>query len=159
MESSHTVETQLTSLDDYVSRMVDKQMSIYYLVVPSRANAEASPYFETFKEKGVEVLFLYQSMDDFVMTNLSEYKGKKLVSIESSNAAEEIASLPAKNADKEKEEEKSQELAPLTGEEFKDFAAWLKDVLVLRVTTVAVRTRNNFTFFFSSSKISNCVFK
>jgi HSP90 family molecular chaperone len=140
VESSHTVEGQVTSFDDYISRMVEKQQNIYYLVVPSRANAEASPYFETFKARGVEVMFLYQSIDDFVMTNLGEYKGKKVVSIESSNAAEEIYNLPTKKTDDQKDETE-EDLPALTGDAFKEFATWLKEMLVLRVTTVTESAR------------------
>jgi len=55
MESSKTNPEQMTSLDEYVDRMHEKQRNIYYLCIPNRSFAENSPYFEAFKKKGVEV--------------------------------------------------------------------------------------------------------
>jgi HSP90 family molecular chaperone len=74
MESSKTKEGEFTSLDKYVENMLKGQKDIFFLVIPNRPFAESSPYFEAFKERNVEVLFLYQSIDDFVMSNLAEYK-------------------------------------------------------------------------------------
>jgi TNF receptor-associated protein 1 len=87
-ESSANPAGTLTSLDEYISRMPVGQTSIYYLVAPHRGIAEASPYMEAFRGgKGgaaadVEVLFLYSPIDDFVMNNLREFGGRKLVTAE-----------------------------------------------------------------------------
>lgn len=81
-ESSTLEAGKSTNLAEYVSRMQEDQKEIYYLVAPSRALAESSPYFEGFKSKKIEVLFLFTNMDDFVMTNVGEFAGKKLVSAE-----------------------------------------------------------------------------
>lgn len=81
MESSNTADGELISLDDYVARMPSDQTQIYYLCIPSRALALLSPYYEGFKRKGIEVLFLYNGIDDFVMQNLVEYQGKRFASI------------------------------------------------------------------------------
>ncbi len=72
-ESSVSGEGKIISLEEYVSRMPEGQREIYYLCVPGRQHAESSPYYEGFKAKGWEVLFLYSTLDDFVMTNLGEY--------------------------------------------------------------------------------------
>jgi HSP90 family molecular chaperone len=77
-----------TSLDDYIARMPVEQMHIYYLSAPNRAFAESSPYYEHFAEKGTEVLFLYQPIDDFTMKSLGTYQKRKLVSIESTESHE-----------------------------------------------------------------------
>jgi Hsp90 protein len=67
------------------------QDTIYYLVAPHRGIAETSPYLEAFKgagggsDGGVEVLFLYSPLDDFVMGNLREYQGRKLVTVETAD--------------------------------------------------------------------------
>jgi TNF receptor-associated protein 1 len=82
-ESTAAPPGSLTSLDEYVSRMPPGQGAIYYLVAPHRGIAEASPYMEGFK--GVEVLFLYSSIDDFVMNNLREYNGRKLTTAETAD--------------------------------------------------------------------------
>jgi HSP90 family molecular chaperone len=82
---SSTKPDELVSLDDYVSRCDVEQKEIYYLVAPSRVAALNSPYYETFKKHGKEVLFLYHTIDDFVMNNLKEFGGRKLVSAETSS--------------------------------------------------------------------------
>jgi len=58
------------------------QKDIYYLVAPTRNAALNSPYLEAFEKAGVEVLFLFTAIDDFVMANLEQYEGRKLVSVE-----------------------------------------------------------------------------
>jgi len=132
MESSATVPGELTSLSEYVSRMPKTQKDIYYLIVPNRKFAEESPYFESFKESGTEVLFFFDTrLDDFVMSNLSEFDGKKVKTIESSSAATDIKH----DADKKTSSE------GLSHEEFTDFAKWMKEVLVNKITTVTETER------------------
>jgi TNF receptor-associated protein 1 len=55
-----------------------------YLVLLLRTidTTESSPYYETFKKNDIECLFVYNTIDDFVMSNLSEYNGRKIVSAE-----------------------------------------------------------------------------
>ena len=81
-ESSHTDAGKTTSLTNYVSRMPEAQKEIYYLLAPSREAAEASPYYEVFREKKFEVLFLTHPHDEFVMEHLSTFDSKKLVAAE-----------------------------------------------------------------------------
>lgn len=83
--SSQLGPDELTSLDEYISRCDPSQDKIYYLSAPSRQLAEASSYLEVFskRKKKVEVLFVYHTIDDFVMSNLGEYNGRKLVAAES----------------------------------------------------------------------------
>jgi len=129
MESSALPAGKLTSLGAYIERMPKEQTELYYLIVPSRTYAEHSPYYESFKERDVEVLFLYDTrLDDFVLSNLSEYKGKKMKTIESSSAADLM-------------KEKKESDKGLTQDEFKDFARWVKDVLIDKVTTVTETDR------------------
>ena len=81
-ESSHTAAGKTTSLPDYVSRMPEEQKEIYYLTAPNREAAEASPYYEVFREKKFEVLFLYAPQDEIVMEQLREFDKKRLVAAE-----------------------------------------------------------------------------
>ncbi len=81
-ESSFTEKGKTTSLVDYVSRMPEEQKEIYSLTAPNREAAEASPYFEVFREKKYEVLFLYSPHDEFVMDHLREFDKKRLVAAE-----------------------------------------------------------------------------
>ena len=80
-ESSMTDKGDLTSLSDYVARAKDGQESIYYLVGPSREHLESSPYLEAFRQRGLEVIFFTDAVDEYVVDSLGEFDGKKLVSI------------------------------------------------------------------------------
>jgi molecular chaperone HtpG len=69
------------SFRDYVDRMKENQEHIYYLLAPSLAAAIASPHLEAFKKKGVEVLLLAEDVDNWVLSNLREFEGKRLQSV------------------------------------------------------------------------------
>jgi len=81
-ESSMLDAGKLTSLAEYVSRMAEGQTEIYYLSAASREAAEASAFYEAFREKHWEVLFLTDARDEFVLENLRDFDGKKLVAAE-----------------------------------------------------------------------------
>jgi molecular chaperone HtpG len=81
-QSSQTEAGKTTSLTDYVSRMPAEQTEIYYLLAPNREAAETSPYYEVFREKKFEVLFLTHAHDEFVMDHLGSFDSKKLVAAE-----------------------------------------------------------------------------
>ncbi len=103
-ESSNDPE-KLTTLKDYVSRMKTDQSAIYYLTGPSRRAVEHSPHLEAFREKGMEVLYLVDPVDELLMQWLPEFEGKKLKSV-----GKGVADLG-----EEKElKEKSREFAKLT---------------------------------------------
>jgi TNF receptor-associated protein 1 len=82
-ESSLTEAGEVVGLGDYVKRMKEDQKAIYYQVAPSRAAIEGGPYLEAFKSKGYEVLFLYESIDEYVVSTLPEFEGKKLQAVNS----------------------------------------------------------------------------
>jgi molecular chaperone HtpG len=69
--------TPSVSLDDYLERMVEGQEQIYYLVADTYETAANSPHLEIFKERGIEVLLLHDRIDEWLMSNLSEYKEKR----------------------------------------------------------------------------------
>jgi molecular chaperone HtpG len=77
-ESTKTEPGKLTDLEKYVERMPVNQKEIYYLIGEGRELLEHSPYLETFKAQGQEVLLLTEPIDEFVAQALPEYKGKKL---------------------------------------------------------------------------------
>jgi molecular chaperone HtpG len=78
--SSHSADG-LTSLADYVSRMRDGQETIYYATGKDRSSAERLPQMELLREKGIEVLYFLDRVDEFAIDALREYKGKKFQSI------------------------------------------------------------------------------
>jgi HSP90 family molecular chaperone len=74
-ESSSASAGELVTFDTYLSRSPPEQKEIYYLVAPNREAALKSPYYETFKKHNREVLLLFNTIDDFVMSNLKTYQG------------------------------------------------------------------------------------
>ena len=81
-ETSALEAGKFTSLADYVSRLPEGQTDIYYLSAATREAAEASAFYEVFREKKWEVLFLVDARDEFVLEHLRDFDGKKLVAAE-----------------------------------------------------------------------------
>jgi molecular chaperone HtpG len=81
-QSTKTEPDKYTSLAEYVEKMPADQTEIYYLIGESREMLEQSPYLETFKSKGQEVLLLTEPIDEFVAQSLTTYKGKKLKAVD-----------------------------------------------------------------------------
>lgn len=98
------------SLADYVARMPKGQDKIYYLVATSRQTAETSPYLEELKKKDIEVLLMWERIDEWLMGNLFEYEGKAFVSVTSSDL--ELGELADKK-DEAKEKEAAEKAKPL----------------------------------------------
>jgi HSP90 family molecular chaperone len=126
-ESSKSAPGELISLDDYIARCPPEQNEIYYLCAPSRELAEASPYFETFKRNNTEVFFLFNSLDDFVMSNLGKYNGRQLKTAESADL----------NLDKEQPQSTEQ----LSAEEAQDLCKWIQQSLDNHVREVKITHR------------------
>ena len=78
---------QTLSLDAYIERMAEKQDKIYYVTADSYQSAKNSPHLELFNNKGLEVLLLSDRVDEWLVSRLDEYKGKKLVSISRGDVA------------------------------------------------------------------------
>ncbi|HEX6177584.1 MAG TPA: molecular chaperone HtpG [Thermoanaerobaculia bacterium] len=74
-------EAQTVALTDYVSRMKEGQDAIYYITADGFAAARHSPHLEIFRKLGVEVLLLYDRIDEWVASTLTEFDGKPLQSV------------------------------------------------------------------------------
>jgi molecular chaperone HtpG len=107
-QSSHgESEEDLTTLADYVSRMKEGQKEIFYLTGESREQVASSPHLEAFREKGVEVLYLVDPVDELLTQYLTEYDGKRWKSVGKGTVdlGDEEQAEERKKALEEKEEE------------------------------------------------------
>ena len=128
--SSNDAE-KLVSLADYVSRMKEGQEAIYYLSGESRAAIDSSPHLKAFRARDIEVLYLTDPVDEFLVQVLADYKEKKLRS-----AAKGEVDLGSE----EERQEKKREL----DSKAKNFAAMMEriqKVLDDRVKEVRLSTR------------------
>ncbi len=120
LPSTKTGPGKYTTFDDYVKNMPIAQGEIYYITGKPDENVMQSPYLEAFREKGYEVLIMTDDVDDFIMLDLHEYKGKKIKSV----IKGDISLDNADQAEKERSKEKFEKLlAAIKGqlkEEVKD---------------------------------------
>lgn len=133
--STHTgTEKQTQSLTDYIERMKLNQDKIYYIAADTFNAARHSPHLEVFKEKGIEVILLYDRIDEWMMSHLSEYQGKKFQSV----AQGALDSLDFAD-DKTKEEKKAEKEKQV--EDFKTTLEKVKEALKDKVKDVRLTER------------------
>ncbi len=127
---------ELVSLDEYVERMKKDQKEIYYAQGPSRDALTLDPHLEIFKKKGIEVLYLYDPIDEFVISALGKYKDFDLKSVENAD--------PNKLEQMESVEEKKEETKKLSSDDqlhFDSLLAKMKEILGDRVEDVKESNR------------------
>lgn len=134
-ESSKSEAGTPVSLADYVLRMTADQEAIYYINGPSRAAIEAGPYVEMFKKKGIEIIYTMEPIDDFVLSHLGEFDGKKLMSADRADL-----DIPETEADT------TDDAAETVQDRLDDSAAealvsWLKETLKEQVKDVIISKR------------------
>merc|ERR1712095_167946 len=106
---------KLTSLAEYVERMKDKQENIFYVAGGSKEEVEKSPFVERLLKKGYEVLYLTEAVDEYAISALPEFEGKKF-----QNVAKEGVDIDGdKGAASKRKEELKERFEPLT--------KWLSD--------------------------------
>ncbi|MCH8264696.1 MAG: molecular chaperone HtpG, partial [Proteobacteria bacterium] len=74
-------DAQDQGLEDYVKRMQEDQEKIYYLVAESAKAGRNSPHLEIFRKKGIEVILMYDRIDEWLMSQLHEFDGKQFQDI------------------------------------------------------------------------------
>lgn len=82
--SSKSGEDQI-SLDDYITRMKENQKNVYYITGESKLSVESAPFIEVLRNKGYEVLYMIDPIDEYMVQYLKEFDGKKLVSVTKEN--------------------------------------------------------------------------
>ena len=127
---------ELVALDEYVERMKKDQKEIYYAFGPSRDALKIDPHLELFKSKGIEVLYLYDPVDEFVINALGKYKDFDLKSVENTD--------PTKLKQMDSVEEKKKETEKLSSDDqlhFDSLVAKMKEILGDRVEDVKESSR------------------
>merc|ERR1712045_873478 len=116
------------SFADYVSRMKETQKDIYYITGESKEVVATSSFVERLKKKGLEVIYMTEPIDEYVVQQLKEFDGKNLVSV-----TKEGLELP-----QDEEEKKKQEADK---EKFEGLCKVMKDILDKKVEKVVVPNR------------------
>jgi len=102
---------KLVSLSDYVQRMKDKQTAIYYMAGQGLEEVKNSPFVERLLKKGYEILYLTEPVDEYAISSLTEFEGKKF-----QNVAKEGLSL-----------EDNKEMREAIQKEFEPLIKWLQE--------------------------------
>jgi molecular chaperone HtpG len=123
-------DEQNVSFDDYVKRMKEGQDKIYYVTAESYAAAKNSPHLEIFRKKGVEVLLLTDRVDEWMLSFLTEFEGKELVSVAKGDL--DLGKLEDETEKKQHEE---------TEAEYKDLVEKMKTALSDKAKEVRVTFR------------------
>ncbi|MBU0594809.1 MAG: molecular chaperone HtpG [Gammaproteobacteria bacterium] len=123
-------EDQTVSLADYIGRMKEGQDKIYYVTADTFAAAKNSPHLEFFRAKGVEVLLLSDRVDEWMISHLTEFEGKKLQSVAKGDL--DLDKLAGEEEKKEQEQE---------ADAFKGLAEKIREALAEKVKEVRVTHR------------------
>ncbi len=123
-------DAQTVSFADYLSRMKDGQDKVYYVTADSWTAAKNSPHLEIFRKKGVEVLLLTDRVDEWMLSFLTEFDGKELVSVAKGDL--DLGKLEDEAEKKQKEE---------TQADYKDLVEKMKKALEARAADVRITFR------------------
>merc|ERR1719310_556676 len=115
------------SLKEYVDRMKEGQSDIYYITGESIASVSSSPFIETLRKKGLEVIYMVDPVDEYAVQQLKEFDGKKLKSVTKEGL----------DIEDEDEKKKLEELKA----EFEPLSKLMKEVLGDKVEKVVVSSR------------------
>lgn len=124
-------EKELVSLEDYVGRMKKDQKEIYYALGTSREAIDLNPHLEIFKAKGLEVFYLYDPVDEFVVTSIRKHKDFDFKSVDGVDLRE-----LDKLEDVEKNEEPKEKFSKEDDKAFGKLMLKMKEILGDRVTEV-----------------------
>ena len=123
-------EGKLVSLKEYVARMPESQKSIFYATAKDKATIEQLPQMEQLRERGLEVLFLLDPVDEFAIETVHEYEGKPFHSISRGD-------LDLGDAESEETKKETEEIAKTNDDLIKD----VKEVLGDKIAEVKISQR------------------
>ena len=123
-------DAQTVSFADYVGRMKPEQDKIYYVTADGWTAAKNSPHLEIFNKKGVEVLLLTDRVDEWMLSFLTEFEGKQLISVAKGDL--DLGKLEDETEKKQKEE---------TATEYKDLVEKMKTALTEKAQDVRITFR------------------
>jgi molecular chaperone HtpG len=129
--SSSKDEKELVALEDYVGRMKKDQKEIYYALGTSREAIDLNPHLEIFKAKGLEVFYLYDPVDEFVVTSIRKHKDFDFKSVDGVNLKE-----LDKLEDVEKSDEPKEKFSKEDDKSFGMLLLKMKEILGDKVTEV-----------------------
>ena len=118
---------ETVSLADYLSRMKPEQEKIYYVTAETFNAAKNSPHLEIFRKKGIEVLLLSDRVDEWVVSHLTEFEGKPLVSV--AKGGLDLGKLEDE-AEKQEQEKDAGEFKALTDKIASSLSERVKEVRV-----------------------------
>lgn len=133
-ECSQSGKGQLVSFEDYIESAKDGQKNIYYLSCPDRKTGLSSPYLEQFIKRGRNVLLMYDDIDEYVVSGIEDFKGKKFVAVDSGDKDFEV------DLDEPPEEE-NKDKRSLTTSEQQELEKFIKGVLKEKVQEVKFSKR------------------
>ncbi len=128
--TSNDSDAQTVSLDDYIARMKPEQDKIFYITGDSYNAIKNSPHLELFKKKDIEVLLMHDRVDEWMMSYLDEYSGKKFASVAKGEV--DLGDLEDKE-DKKKGEEATKD--------YKELLEKMKETLGEKVKEVRISNR------------------
>lgn len=124
-------EKELISLEDYTARMIKDQKEIYYAIGASREAIDMNPHLEIFKSKGLEVIYLYDPVDEFVVSSIRKHKDFEFKSVDAADLKE-----LDKLEDVEKKKDQTEKLNRDDEKHFDSLLSRMKEILGDRVTEV-----------------------
>ncbi len=127
-ESSQTEPGKLTSLQEYVDRAREEQKDIYFLYGAGRQSIESGPYLEAFKARGIEVLYVTEPADEFVLNHVHTFADKRILSADSKDIELPPLDDPSKGR-------------PLAKDKLDSLLAWMTEKLGDRVSEVTASER------------------
>ncbi len=126
-----STEKKLTTLEEYVTRMKEEQKFIYYAVGETNERIESLPQIEAVKEKGYEILYLTEDVDEFCIKAMTDYNEKPFKSVSESDLGLET----------EEEKKQTEEKVKEQTEENKDLFTEMTDALNGEIKSVRISTK------------------